>query len=195
MADLAFDEASHTYRLEGRVVPSVTQVLDPLYDFSRVPPEVLERKRQLGTAVHKAVELDAMGALDETTVSAELAPYLSAWRDFQRASGFDVFVTEYRNASQRWGFAGTMDLVGALGRDRALVDVKTAALSSPVIGLQTAGYELLVPDELADGHRVRRFALHLTANGPRVVEHTSATDRSTFLAALTITKWRTEHGI
>jgi len=61
--DFTFDAATHTYTAGGVRVPSVTQVLKLLPlgpDFSRVDPDVLERKRQLGNLVH-----DACAILDE----------------------------------------------------------------------------------------------------------------------------------
>ena len=34
MSGLTFDEATHTYRFNGNVVPGVTSILSPLTDFS-----------------------------------------------------------------------------------------------------------------------------------------------------------------
>ena len=61
---LTFDPEKHEYRINGVLVPSVSQILAPLYDFSKIPRDVLERKRQIGTAIHKAIELDLLGDLD-----------------------------------------------------------------------------------------------------------------------------------
>ena len=39
-----FDEATHTHRIGGVVVPGITTVLKPLQDFSTIPPHILEAK-------------------------------------------------------------------------------------------------------------------------------------------------------
>ena len=112
MPPLEFNEERHEYRLDGKIVPSVTQILRPLMDFSGIPPDVLEHKRQIGTAVHKAIELDLLGELDETSVAPALAPYFGAWRDFKSEFGVkDGTTTEYRVCSKIHGYAGTVDLI------------------------------------------------------------------------------------
>ena len=55
---MEFDEETHTYLVDGVIVPSVTQIMkrrfDDMYDL--VPPSVLERAKQRGLAVHEAIE-------------------------------------------------------------------------------------------------------------------------------------------
>src|SRR5687767_10505919 len=81
MDTLVFDAKTHTYRVEGRIVPHITEIVPS--DYSHVHPLVLERARQRGTAVHKATEyfdltqwarLDAL--LRETP---KVEPYLDGW--------------------------------------------------------------------------------------------------------------------
>lgn len=74
MARFEFDPVAHRYTLDGRVLPSVTQILRGLDDFSHVPARVLERARDRGTRVHSACNLDVLGTLDEATVDDEVAP-------------------------------------------------------------------------------------------------------------------------
>jgi hypothetical protein len=53
--EFSFDANRHLYLVQGRPVPSVTQVLHSAglgADYSMVPPEVLERKRIIGQFVH-----------------------------------------------------------------------------------------------------------------------------------------------
>ena len=49
--DFTFEPERHLYLVQGRPVPSVTQVLHSAglaADYSMVPPDVLERKRIIG---------------------------------------------------------------------------------------------------------------------------------------------------
>ena len=55
---LTVDEASHTYRFGGALVPGVTCILRPLANFAGIPPDVLEAKANLGRRVHFACQLD-----------------------------------------------------------------------------------------------------------------------------------------
>src|SRR2546427_11639137 len=101
--DFTFDPERHLYLVQGRPVPSVTQVLHAAglaADYSRVPPDVLERKRIIGQYVHKATQYLDEGCLDLETVDPELQPYLAAYQRFLEESGFRPQLIEHRLVSR-----------------------------------------------------------------------------------------------
>lgn len=53
--NITFNEEWHTYKLNGKIIPSVTTILDT-GDYINVSEEVLEYARQKGTLVHKEIE-------------------------------------------------------------------------------------------------------------------------------------------
>lgn len=196
MPTLNFDEPSHTYTLDGKVLPSVTQILKPLYDFSGVPPEVLERKRQIGTAVHKAIELDLADDLDPESLAPEVAPYFAGWQSF-RAQFRPV---EYRAEALLYsalGYAGTVDLIA---RQDGLpgwwvIDYKTAATVSPAVALQTAAYAKAATEAGMVPEAARRATLHLRDDGTyRLIEHSDRADFRVFQALLIVHNWRKANG-
>ena len=68
----SFDAETHTHRIGDVIVPGITTVLKPLYDFGGIPAHILEAARQWGSAVHKMVELycsDTLDTLDEALIS------------------------------------------------------------------------------------------------------------------------------
>jgi hypothetical protein len=183
---LQFDPELHEYAWNGRLVPSVTQVLrsalgDP---FRGVASDVFERKRQIGSAAHKACELDALGTLDESTVHPAVVPYLEAWRAFLRESNFQVYETETHLYSDAYGFAGTPDFIGVLGgANMCVIDLKTGL---PMIqaAFQTAGYAILA-GEIGNSAMVSRYALQALPNGRyKLMPYTAPSDFADFLACL-----------
>jgi hypothetical protein len=87
--DFTFDAEQHLYLVQGRPVPSVTQVLQATglgADYSMVPPEVLERKRVIDQFVHEATQYLDEGSLDLASVDPELQPYICAYQRFLRAT-------------------------------------------------------------------------------------------------------------
>jgi len=52
---LTYNDEFHTYKVDGDIVPSVTQLLDT-GEYNNVPEELLEYARQKGTLVHKEIE-------------------------------------------------------------------------------------------------------------------------------------------
>ena len=92
MKDLQFDEATHTYTLAGRVIPSVTQILKQVVDFSMVAPDILERKCAIGSVLHMAIALDHADDLDYDSLDASVLPYFEAWRKFVADMGRGLVV-------------------------------------------------------------------------------------------------------
>lgn len=191
MSVLTFDALTHTYRYEGQVVPSVTQVLQPFYDFSMIPREVLERKRLIGEWTHAGIELDLQDNLDEDSIDDSWLGYFQGWRKFRNESGFVVQEAEQRVFSTKYRVAGTLDLLGTLPKiGQALIDTKTVAVTSPATGLQTAAYA-----ELRGVQKAKRYGLQLRPNGTYELHpFADRADFPTFLAALTIFNWKKRNG-
>lgn len=190
---LKFDASAHRYTWNGSPVPSVTDVLAPLSDFRFVKDDVMRAARDLGSAVHRAIELDSLGDLDDASLDPALVGFVEQYRAFERETGFETAYTELRLFSARYGYAGTMDIVGTFPDDRergvfSLVDTKSGAVPKTARP-QTAGYaNLLVENRIApDMRNVRRFALDLKrerwALSP---EYRDPNDLRVFLAALTL---------
>ena len=185
---LEFDEPSHTYRIDGRVVPSVTQVLKPLTDFSHIDPATLENARQEGVAIHKMVELDVTGDLDEDQLPDWLRGRLKAWRSFRDMTGLHPIAAELRMAGP--GVAGTLDLVVRVRKAVWLVDLKRSLYAGRAIGLQTAAYARLWNALRPELRVTNRFALVLADNGTyRLTEFKDPHDDAVFMAALVMHNW------
>lgn len=55
---LEYDDDTHTYIVDGIIVPSVTQILSSKYnDYVGVSKSVLDNAGKLGTVMHKAIEM------------------------------------------------------------------------------------------------------------------------------------------
>lgn len=193
---LTFEEIAHEYRWNGAVVPSVTQILAPLVDYSHIPPAALEVARQKGVAVHKMVELDCKGDLDEDGLPDWMRPALERWRKFVAESGFEMIESEYRVFHPTYKFAGTLDLLGKMNEGVAFIDVKRSFAAGPVIGLQLAAYHEAYCAQEKVGKSANRYALKLSEAGPyRLEPFTDKNDFSTFLSLLTIHNFKRKHSL
>lgn len=198
MSAIAFKEADHTYWLDGRRLPGVTEILKIAThdDFRFVDPAVLARNAALGTAVHALIEADCKGAAQAAFEAApfDALPYFDMWRHFILTSGFRVIASELRVHSPRYGYAGTLDLIGELNGRLALVDAKRTASVPRSAGPQTAAYEQAAresyPAMIGEGVTVDRFALHLSPSGWRLVPFRDRADLRVFLSCLTVLNWR-----
>lgn len=188
----SFDEVSHTYRLGDRVLPSVTQIIGPLTDWSKVPADVLDRKRAFGSAVHLACELDDAGELDEAATHPEVMQRVVAWRQYLAAAHARVLFCEgqLRTHHPRLGFAGTPDRVVRVEDEHWLIDLKTSDLASRTWGVQLAGYQLLLENH--SGLPIhRRASVRLKDDGDfRVDVFRNPNDELCFRACLAVHQWK-----
>ncbi len=189
---LEFDAATHTYRLDGELIPSVTTVLKSvgLVEYAMIPQEVLQAAAHRGTAVHTALEYLDREELDRSTVDPSIEGYVVAYERFVRDSNFIPLHIEHRVFHGNYRYAGTLDRTGYLGDSLTVLDFKTG-LVLPGHAIQLAAYAncLVMP------RRFRRIALQLSGDGTyRVHEYPLGTiqrDIDLFLAALACFNFKT----
>jgi hypothetical protein len=191
---IQFDEPSHTYMVDGRRVPSVTQILHTFdHGLEMIDPEVLERKSKLGRAVHRACELDDAETLDESSVHELVLPYLQQWRRFRRECEAEVIGNEHIVFNKLHGYVGTNDRLLRFSKfKRAVCDLKTG-MKRPWHQLQTGGYAAAAEtfDAPVDG----RMCLYLTPTDYRLDVHEDPRDRAVFLNAAALHHWMSKQGV
>lgn len=184
---LQFDEATHTYTYNDKVVPSVTQIIKAagMSDWSMVKPDVLEAARNRGVAVHKMIELHVADTLSYGDLDQALLPYLEAWLAFERENDVVVTGSEIRVYSKRYGYAGTADLCMSVNGEAGVWDIKSGAMM-PVTGIQLAGYA----EALDSGLCLPRRGLQLTNAGKyKITKFDNQNDLNVFLSCLNIFNW------
>lgn len=166
--EIIFDEATHTYLVDGEEVPSVTTILQPLTSrgYGKINPSVLEYAANRGRAVHEALEIYDLGG--ELEVVPETEGYIRAyleWSQIYRPKWIGVEQIVY---SADEGFIGTLDRFGVLnGTERAIVDLKTSNPTKEAlvaVCCQTAAY-MLALSETDEGSAPRRYGLFLKPDG------------------------------
>lgn len=194
---LDFDPAAHVYTLNGRRVPSVTQILDPLNVLDGIPWSVLEAARVFGNYVHAACHLYNLGTLDWDSMDDVLASYVRGYVRFLTDSGFVVIASEERVASVKIQYAGTLDLRGVMPGKRPrriIADIKSTATLPRTVGPQTAAYDAAYCE--ASGEKQHeRYCLHLKPDGytwAPLKDGRRVQDFTLFLSALNIHRFRSE---
>lgn len=92
--DVEFDEATHTYRVNGVVLPSVTTVMKPLSSsfYEAVDAGTLSNAADRGTAVHQAIENFLEYGIED--ISPEHAGYFAAFKAFLADKNPIIIATE-----------------------------------------------------------------------------------------------------
>ena len=189
-----FDPLQHRYQLDGQRLPSVTEILSPLTDYSRTPADVLAAARVRGKAVHLAIEQLERGTIDWQLLDETLCNYVLAWMRFKEDTGFQPEAVEQPVYSQQYGYAGTPDVVGLLRQRRTLIDLKATFAIMPAVGPQTAAYQAAYNHRHPSAPAKHRYALHLKPDGSYTGHSLEdPTDMAIFLNCLTIHKWKQQH--
>jgi hypothetical protein len=195
---LTFDEGTHTYRLDGQVVPSVTQVIRPLFASSQ--PFWKDEHRERGQKVHEATFLYDHDRLAPEAITDDIVGYVDAYRRFREETEWKPVFSECRVYSRRYRFAGTFDrifLTPGPPPGWVLVDIKTSKTVSKAAALQLAAYDIAALEEANAGVVIQEhYALHLAPDGKyRLVRFDDMAEaRQAFLAALTLFNWRAKNG-
>ena len=129
MAEFLFDEATHTYTLDGVVIPSVTEICAPITCGKYPPVGVVQQAAARGTRVHELCALYDMDALPDE-IEAGLVGYVKAWTAFCRdykPVWRHIELPLYGEIDPGQPFAGTLDRIGEIDGRTRVVDIKTTA--------------------------------------------------------------------
>jgi hypothetical protein len=187
--NLTFNSTRHEYRVNGVIVPSVTQVLSLVTDATWFTDDC----RWRGSAVHAACQYLDEGDLDWATVEPEHEGYVRAWERAVRECGFVWDGIEEELYHPQHQYAGRRDRRGRIGQSRVVVDLKTSATLAPQTAMQLAAY--VAP--LESPRAYRRFAVRLKPDGTYTVKEYPVAeygrDWNNFLVLLAAWRLRREY--
>ena len=161
---LEFDEKTHTYKLNGLVIPSVTTLMKVLSDaeYDGVRDGVLENAANRGTAVHNAIENYINFGIED--ISEELKPYFLAFLRFLSDKQPNILATEKKVYHRFLRYAGTVDFICEIDGKVYLIDFKTTAvLMKMLTEVQLEAYK-----KALESHGIKidaKAVLHLRKDG------------------------------
>ena len=162
-ADFIYDEQNRQHTLDGKHIPSVTQIIEHLYDFRGITSEVLERKAELGKEFHEAIRLHLLDDLDFDSLDPDIVkPMKTFIRWIQKTLIHRIpnnQITAYVEKPiyhKTLKYCGKPDLI--LPQD--LYDWKLRLYNRHVDTLQLTAY-----DHMAGGKARRKWALSFDLSG------------------------------
>ena len=121
-----FHEDEHLFFLDGKRLPSVTELLGPLQEesFKAIAPSVLKAAADRGTAVHEICEAMDYDLDYEELIAPDLAPYVDAYDEFLMDHSVEWLGVEA--PVHFFGqYAGIVDRFGYIDGDPVVLDIKT----------------------------------------------------------------------
>ncbi len=189
---LHFEPESHTYTLGSSVLPSVTEIIDPLQDWTGIPEKTLAYACSKGLSTHAAIQLHNENDLDVNSLDLAIVPRFEAWLKFLTDKTPEIVGFEKPMCSHLYHYAGTPDLWINMDKNIWLLDIKPNSLFK-WYPIQLSGYQQLVRENL-NISAAHRATLQLKDDGKYKFtpysQANDATDMSTFLACLRLHQWR-----
>lgn len=151
MSKVVFEESTHTYTVDGQVLPSVTEICRFLsYDVAVGANTVMrDYAADRGTRIHEACTLyDFEG--DDAEVDGDIVGYVQAYAAFKRDYNItDWMYYEKPLGSVELGYAGTPDRIGFIDGRLTIVDLKSGTkINKHNLECQLNGYGTLAKSPL-----------------------------------------------
>ena len=165
--ELTFNPELHEYSINGKRVPSVTEICAPLTacDMNKLNPAVIQAAANRGTIIHELTELIDYGtAAEDIELYPDIGGYILAYQRFLRDYSPKWTRIEYRLGSEELGFAGTLDRMGVIDDKPCIIDIKTVSSATRATKVswvaQLSGYRLL-----CNNSTLERYVLQLKPSG------------------------------
>lgn len=113
---VTFDVEQHKYYHGGEEIPGVSTILRETkrqQSYDGFNPFYAQK----GSYIHRAIELEVAGKLDEATVDERVLPYLKAFRAFRKDYKPIIYATEQIVYHPVHRYAGTYDLCMTIPED------------------------------------------------------------------------------
>tara|TARA_Y100000310_G_scaffold54595_1_gene50030 strand:- start:184 stop:783 length:600 start_codon:yes stop_codon:yes gene_type:complete len=140
-----YNEDSRKHTLNDKRIPSVSQVIEPLTDFTMIPEEVLKRKTELGVQFHEAIRLYFHDDLHFDSLDPDIVKPMDAfvkwWHDRFNILDTSVYQIEQPICYERLKYCGKPDLVTPF----AIFDWKLRPFKPLTDILQLEGYKHILP--------------------------------------------------
>lgn len=140
-----FDAGTHAYSLNGKTIPSVTQVIS----FGKSERFYTIGAAERGTRVHRVIELFDMGELPQSYITQTrelpIGQLLQIWAKWRIDEQVDIISCEQKLSAEIDGlaFAGTLDRIVGIGDEIILLDLKTGRPYPGEHGQQVQAYRYL----------------------------------------------------
>lgn len=139
---IEFDELTHTYVVEGRVLPSVTQVMKRLSEdsYAQIPQSIMDVASSRGTKVHKAIDEYLKFGIEP--IEDDVKAYFKGFMNAIRELGIKVLNSEM--ILTNGVYCGTVDAIVEYKEKVYLIDWKTTSkINENLVSVQFAGYKEL----------------------------------------------------
>ncbi len=188
IADLTFKEDTHSYFLGEMPIPSVSEIIKPIYQkiYGKVDSQTLKTAADRGTRVHRSVEF--LSKYNLYSVDSDISGYIAAYQKFRSDyQDWKLLHSELRTYHKSLLYGMTVDEVYKTFEGLIICDIKTTKVAHPnVWSVQLAAYKSGFESQYNKVSKI--VALQLFEDGNYIL-HELKDNFSIFLSCLEIYKF------
>lgn len=189
MSDLTFKEDTHSYFLGDLPIPSVSEIIRPIYQkvYGKIDENTLNIASERGTRVHRAIEF--ISKYNFCGIDNDISGYIEAYREFQNVhKSWKLLHSELQMYHKFLFYGMTLDQLYETPQGLVICDIKTTKVSHPnAWSVQLSAYKSGFESQ-HDKKISRIVALQLLENGNYIL-HELKDKFEIFLACLEIYKF------
>lgn len=140
-SEIEFNEKDHIYTKNGIVLPSVTQIMQPLYEavYGKADMNASDNGKSKGKEIHRAIDdYCEFGMID---ISEEYKPYLDNFIRYIDEHQYEIVASEVMLCHPVYNYAGTIDIIVTDKKgEYGLIDNKTGDLQPKLHAVQLQAY-------------------------------------------------------
>lgn len=140
-SEIEFNEKDHIYTKNGIVLPSVTQIMQPLYEavYGKADMNASDNGKSKGKEIHRAIDdYCEFGMID---ISEEYRPYLDNFIRYIDEHQYEIVASEVMLYHPVYNYAGTIDIIVTNKKgEYGLIDNKTGDLQPKLHAIQLQAY-------------------------------------------------------
>lgn len=172
---IEFIPDSHTYMVDGIIVPSVSQIMRPVSEkyYNGISAQVLDHAAKRGTRVHQAIYDMEVNCLPHKVFNVDIQSYLSNWLVIKKLKNIRPENQEIMLTNGK--FCGTLDMIAMVDDQLSIIDFKTTAkVNKDLVEIQLAGYKELC--EFNGWNIEKCYIIHLRKDGVKLHDITPNTN-------------------
>jgi len=174
---LTFNPVNHEYRWLGKIVPSVTSVINEWlkvtiggerwhinrFTGAAIPSRKMGEGAAKGQDLHLGTQLILQGGIDWDSLADEYVKPLKQFEQWVSDCHIEPLYTEFQFYYPRMNYVGTIDIIAIVDKALAFIDIKTGECGT--VGPQLAAYENGYCAQEKYVGRTARYALWLPKSG------------------------------
>ena len=187
ISDLTFKEDTHSYFLGDLPIPSVSEIIKPIYQkvYGKIDEDTLNVAAERGTRIHRAIEF--LSKYNFCGIDSDIFGCIEAYKKFKNEhKDWNLIQSEYQTYHKFLLYGMTLDQLYKTPQGLIICDIKTTKIAHPnAWSVQLSGYK--AGFESWDKKVFKILALQLLENGNYIL-HELKDNFEIFLSCLKIHK-------